>query len=229
MKGKTMTSRKTILSFAAICLFFSALGGDLCLADQIYVRQNVEGVFEGRVLEESEDSFLIRVPKTQILRVERADAPIQSSSSDVHMEQKLLRLEKEFEEFKSGRRYDQKTIASEVLAASTGKIRGKVLAGGNPLANCDVRLSRLPDFSVAAFRSSSSDKSTSEKNEFVARTDSQGRYFFKELPPGSYRIAWRPAGHVNFVRRLKSEPDVELSAGEVVEYKDIEVNVATIN
>ncbi len=228
-----MKFRKVIQSFAALCILFSSLGGGLCLADQIYVRQNAEGVLEGKVIEESEGSFLIRVPKTQILRIEKAGGLAQSVSSDVYiersMEQKLLRLEKEFEEFKSGRVYDQKTIAAEVREASSGKVRGKVAWSGNPLADCDVRLSKLPDFSMAGFRPFSGDASVSGKSEFVARTDNHGRYFFNGLPPGSYRIAWRPVGHTEFVRRFKSGPDIKLSAGDVVEYKDIEANVGTIN
>lgn len=228
-----MKFRKAIQPFAALCLIFSSLGGGLCLADQIYVRQNAEGVIEGKVIEESEGSFLIRVPKTQILRIERADGPAQSISSDAYiersLEQKLLRLEKEFEEFKSGRVYDGETIAAEVRAASSGKVRGKVMWNGNPLANCDVRLSKLPEFSVVGFRPFSGDASVSGKSEFVAQTDNHGRYFFSGLPPGSYRIAWRPAGHSDFVRSFKSGADIELSAGDVVEYKDIEANVATIN
>lgn len=228
-----MKFRKAIQPFAALCLLFSSLGGGLCLADQIYVRQNAEGVLEGKVIEESEGSFLIRVPKTQILRIKRADGPAQSISSDVYiersLEQKLLRLEKEFEEFKGGRAYDQKTIAAEVREASSGKVRGRVVWSGNPLADCDVRLSKLPEFSMASFRPFSGDASVSEKSKFVVRTDNHGRYFFKGLPPGSYRIAWRPAGHTDFVRRFKSGPDIELLAGDVVEYKDIQANVATIN
>ncbi len=228
-----MKFRKAMLQFPALCLLFSALGGDLCLADQIYIRQNSEGVLEGRVVEESEGSFLIRVPKTQILRIERAEASAQTFSSDVYidrsLEQKLLRLEKEFEEFKSDREHTEKTIASEVRDASTGKVRGRVVWNGGPLANCEIRLSRLPELSMAGFNPFSNAGTAPEKTEFLTRTDNQGRYFFKRLPPGSYRVAWRPAGHADFVRRLSSWPDVELSAGAVVEYKDIQANVATIN
>ncbi len=257
-----MKHYKVVLLFVALYLLPSSLGGGICLADQIFVGQDAETSFEGRIVEESDDSFLIRVPKSEIRRVEQGDGPMQSRSFDIYIEergdnliiilpkdrirgsirpavvgaaegdvgQRMLRLEQEFEDFREGRENIDMTIASEVQKASTGRVLGRVLWNGEPLPDCEVKLSKEPEFSLANLQPfSSKGDAASVTAEFLAKTDANGRYIFKALPPGSYRVSWRPSGSVDFIRRLSSWSDIGLLPGELVEYKDIEANVRTID
>ncbi len=256
-----MKHHKVVPLFVTLCLLFSSLGVGVCLADQIYVRQDTGGSFEGRIVEESDDSFLIRVPKSEISRVERGDGPIQSRSFDIYIEergdnliivlpkdrirgsirpalvgaegdmgQRMLRIEQEFEDFREGRENIDMTIASEIQKASTGRVLGRVLWNGESLPDCEIKLSKEPEFSLVNLQPfSSKGDEASGAAEFLAKTDTNGRYIFKGLPPGSYRVSWRPSGSVDFIRRLSSWSDIDLLPGELVEYKDIEANVRTID
>lgn len=63
---------------------------------------------------------------------------------------------------------------------------------------------------------------------FDAITGPDGRYTFEWVPPGIYKVYWRPVGVQSWVRLRKMVPDVVVKAGETVGFQDIETNLPAV-
>lgn len=102
---------------------------------------------------------------------------------------------------------------------------GRILASGRPLPKCNVKLVQLVEKrdilrKVYKIRKNSAG--------FDAITGPDGRYTFEWVPPGIYKVYWRPVGVQSWVRLRKMVPDVVVKAGETVGFQDIETNLPAV-
>jgi protocatechuate 3,4-dioxygenase beta subunit len=65
---------------------------------------------------------------------------------------------------------------------------------------------------------SGNEKGSSESDQGISlstQTDSQGRYNFDKVPPGSYRLYWWPDFKTGWIHRLREKPDFEVLSGKL--------------
>lgn len=111
----------------------------------------------------------------------------------------------------------------KLLKESTGIVEGKILKKGKPLPDCKVQIVALSQERV--FFSSSIKRGSS----FETFTDENGRYILEDVPPGHYKIFWKPSYETSWIRRLNMEPDVVVNAGKTAYPKDIDVHGRVLN
>jgi hypothetical protein len=105
------------------------------------------------------------------------------------------------------------------LDQNLGRVEGKILKGGKPLPNCQVKLLMLEKYGliIKGYRS------IAEAMEFETTTDEEGVYRFVNMAPGLYKLYWKPPSESMWVRRFKMEPDVIIESGKLTNPKDIEI------
>ena len=103
---------------------------------------------------------------------------------------------------------------------ASGTAEGFMLDKGKGLEDCKVRLVRMveSDSILHAF------KEFQKGAEFETVTDKDGKYIFKDIPIGSYRLTWQTKGETGWIRRLTDKPDVIVMPDKVVRIKDTEIN-----
>lgn len=106
---------------------------------------------------------------------------------------------------------------------NVGKVKGRFLRKGNPLASCRVRLVKLRKEGVAYYK----DIENTRPLEVI--TDRYGTYLFENVPPGFHKLYWKPPMESSWIRRVSMEPDVLMKAGEVAYLDDIETNQRILN
>jgi hypothetical protein len=111
-------------------------------------------------------------------------------------------------------------IHEQLLREELGQVEGVILWQGKPLANGNVRieLEKYTGFSMSSVKKMFSEDergSVDQGLSLSAKTDSQGRYSFAGVPPGSYRIYWWPDFKTGWVHRLREKPDFEVISGKV--------------
>jgi len=106
--------------------------------------------------------------------------------------------------------------------SNNGEIRGRLSHQKRPLVNCEVALIPL---------SKTWNKYTARNSRDIAfvKTDAQGIYRFVDVPPGPYKLKWRPAGQDGWIRRIELRPDVNVRANALTQAKEICVSLRTIN
>ncbi len=65
---------------------------------------------------------------------------------------------------------------------------------------------------------SAGEKGSSDTDQGISlttQTDSQGRYSYEKVPPGTYRIYWWPDFKTGWVHRLREKPDFEVLSGKL--------------
>jgi hypothetical protein len=107
----------------------------------------------------------------------------------------------------------------KMLQEEMGGVQGTIVWEGKPLDNGKVRidLETYTGFSIAAVkRMLGMDKDeVAREVSFETQTDSRGRYFFSQVPPGYYRLYWLPDPPTGWVHRLREKPDFEVTPGTV--------------
>ncbi|RME91691.1 MAG: carboxypeptidase regulatory-like domain-containing protein [Verrucomicrobia bacterium] len=103
-----------------------------------------------------------------------------------------------------------------------GDAEGRILWKGKPLPGCRVRLVRLESSGFLLLRS------VKHGVEFETVTDEQGRYRFRHIPTGDYKLKWLTPGSNGWVRRLRDGPDVTVTAGKTARLKDVEAGIAPV-
>ena len=106
-----------------------------------------------------------------------------------------------------------------------GWVEGKITGNGSPLPDCQVKLQILEKGGLLI-------KGYHPIEGAVAletNTDKDGIYHVMNVPPGLYKLYWKPAGETSWVRRFKMEPDVIVEAGKVTNPKTIETMKRTLN
>ena len=82
-----------------------------------------------------------------------------------------------------------------------------------------IDLESYTGFSIAAVKrmlGMGKEEAAAQEVSFETQTDSQGRYLFPRVPPGYYRLYWRPDPQTGWVHRLREKPDFEVIPGNVI-------------
>ncbi len=106
-----------------------------------------------------------------------------------------------------------------------GGVEGKILYSGKPLPDCQVKLQMLEKGGLL----SKGYRPVEGAVEYETITDKDGVYRFTSVPPGSYKLYWKPSTEETWVRRFKMEPDVIVDAGRLTNPKVIETVKRTLN
>jgi hypothetical protein len=114
--------------------------------------------------------------------------------------------------------------APRVDPATLGSVAGRILAQGQGLAGCHVKLVRL----VEADGLFEAYKTFQEGMEFEAVSGPDGAYRIDALPEGSYAARWLPKGESGWIRRLSGKPDAVVKAGAVTQLADLDLRQVTI-
>lgn len=142
---------------------------------------------------------------------------------------RLLILNLDGQQFRLVKKESPSTVAmapqdvpAEAALTGGGKVRGRLLHRGQPLVDCEVALISLQK-SWLGYRRNRSAKL------IVTTTNAEGDYCFAQVPPGSYKLKWRPAGETSWIRRAETRPDVFVREGETSNAKEVRVALRTIN
>ena len=116
---------------------------------------------------------------------------------------------------------EKKLVQDEKL----GRIEGKVFCGGKPLPDCQIKLQMLEKGGLLARVY----HPVEGAEELETSTDADGVYRFMNVPPGFYKLYWKPLNETSWVRRFKMEPDVIVEPGKVTNPGEIETLKRTLN
>jgi hypothetical protein len=113
-------------------------------------------------------------------------------------------------------------LQEQLLQEELGQVQGLIQWQGKPLAGGQVRieLEKYTGVSLVSVKKmfSASGKRTSDTGQGISlttQTDSQGRYSYEKVPPGTYRIYWWPDFKTGWVHRLREKPDFEVLSGKL--------------
>ncbi len=104
----------------------------------------------------------------------------------------------------------------------TGGFWGIVLWGRHPLEGARVRAVQLTGRSLLPGILEAPPKLD---HAVETRTDREGRFTFRGLPPGNYKIWIQPRGRKDWIRRIRMVPDVRVLEGKMVRMKPFRVRV----
>ncbi|MFQ5956183.1 MAG: hypothetical protein ACE5KK_00225 [Candidatus Brocadiales bacterium] len=196
-----------------------------------------------KIEEFTDQTLLLRIPREEIASVKVAfhkdsqerkgasggtedvpepSAPQVAQSLDWLKEQIIRELKDGVkDEIKEEQKAEEELVKKQTL----GRVEGKIIKGDKPLQGCKVKI--VPLTREGAFFASYSPVEDTHAPETV--TDSEGRYIFKDIPPGQYKLYWMPPWEKSWIRRMQMEPDVFVVAGETTHPKDVNAGIATVN
>lgn len=216
-------------------------------ADRLRLAER-EGGSEVEVLEEREDAFIVKIPKSEVSLIKR-ETPTEVK---LWKEKKILwedqgdylviSLPKERiappPAATAGGSPEYATAASletglagtgekghgSVLGILAGEVRGQVLRDGRPLAGCRVRLSAIQGPASELTRLLGSKQANQPHSIGVETTTAgDGAYRFEDMPIGDYDIAFLPPDSTHWLGWLSDKPDVTVQAGEITQQGDIDI------
>ncbi len=105
-------------------------------------------------------------------------------------------------------------------AVPIGSAQGRILRNGQGLTGCKVKLLRIlkPQSVIEMFNT------IREGAEFTTVTDEQGKYAFKKLPVGAYKLKWQLPNDTGWIRRLRDKPDAVIVEGQTAVLKSVETS-----
>lgn len=106
-----------------------------------------------------------------------------------------------------------------------GWVQGKITCNEIPLPDCQVKLQILEKGGLLTKGYHPIEGAVA----FETNTDKDGMYHLMNVPPGLYKLYWKPAGESSWVRRFKMEPDVIVEAGKATNPKTVETTKRTLN
>lgn len=177
-------------------------------------------------------SFQKEQGRDTLQRAPTTDAPSPSGSGQLKAEAALgstslqelkEELKKELREEMGAEKKQEEKI---IIAATTGRVEGRIARGGNPLPGCKVKIVLMVKRGGALFGKFTAQ---SDAPEFETETDKDGKYVFQEIPEGDYKLFWRPPGEASWIRRMKMDPDVLVQAGKTCTPKAVDTGRATVN
>ncbi len=120
-------------------------------------------------------------------------------------------------EFEKKQQMEEKTYEAE----NFGNVKGRMLFKGKPLSRCQVKIVMLEKWGIFG--------TPKEGLRFETTTGENGRYHFEKVPPGGYKLYWKPPAESSWIRRMRIEPDIYVEAGETYYLPDRETNIRTVN
>lgn len=109
------------------------------------------------------------------------------------------------------------------LKENTGVVRGRLLKKGDPFPNCAVQIISLSHERILFM------KTLKKGTQLETITDEYGFYVFDEVPPGNYKLYWKPDYAKSWIRKMKMEPDMNVLPGRTTTVKDLEINKRVMN
>ena len=106
-----------------------------------------------------------------------------------------------------------------------GWVQGKITCNEIPLPDCQIKLQILEKGGLLTKGYHPIEGAMA----FETNTDKDGKYHIINVPPGLYKLYWKPAGEASWVRRFKLEPDVIVAAGKATNSKTVETTKRTLN
>jgi hypothetical protein len=211
----------------SVCLLM--LAGMLATTAQAQHMLYLKGAVEGtpcKVLEETSEYVLVRIPSTLVVRIEPAAADTLAASEEPLKPLADQMLPADDSAASRSLRAEIREQLNEEMEAKrrqeSGSAVGQILWNGEPLSGCRIRVSLLEKSgALGAVRRTDTG--------FETVTDKAGFYAFEHLDPGKYKLAWVPLGGTHWVRKLRLDPDFEVNLGKVTEVEPLEVHVGTLN
>ena len=122
---------------------------------------------------------------------------------------------------KSALAQQQPASAAGQIQIPTGSVHGRLLQRGQPLVNCQVVI-------VPMHKDGATDEN-GIRQPVTAVTDAEGVFGFENVPVGSYKLTWLPAGATQWIRRIEMKPDVVVREGQDTTLREIRTALRTIN
>lgn len=242
IKIKNLKIEKFCILIFAFILLLPQLG----FCDILRLKELPEGSEgnEVEILEEKEDSFIIKIPKEEIevikrkrpteVKLWREKRILWEDTGDyltLYLPKEKIVLPEDY----TGQEYNPARVLKKELGYAgaegrpeiatfwkgTGRVTGNVLKGGEPLAG--VRL-KLVNVSPADALSRIFGPDEKKPEDFVLETvtNELGQYEFNSVPLGEYDIYWFKPGSQSWYRRLSEKPDITVRPAETIKYPDIE-------
>lgn len=236
-------------AFLIIFLAFILLLPHVVFCDILRLKEIPEGKegSEVEILEEKDDSFIIKIPKNEIKVIKR-ERPTEmkfwqekrilwEDTGDyitLYLPKEKIVLPKDY----TGDEYDSAKALKEKLGGSAaegrpqeaafwkgaGKIVGRIVKAGQPLLGAKVKIVNVSSSGDMLAKIFGPKDTKSQDLVFEVATDEFGRYEFTNIPIGEYDIYWALPGSESWYRRLSEKPNITVRPGETVEYQDIEIN-----
>lgn len=103
--------------------------------------------------------------------------------------------------------------------APGGQVEGRVLLGNAGVGGCRVKLVRLLESS--SFLGMLHE--VKQGAEFDSRTDPDGRFVFRDVPSGAYRVLWQAPGDTGWIRRMRDKPDARVEGNQTTRVADVDL------
>lgn len=120
-------------------------------------------------------------------------------------------------EFERKQQINEETFEAE----NYGRVAGRMLFKGKPLQGCQVKIQVLERWGILG--------GVKKGIHFETITDENGVYNFENVPPGGYKLYWKPPSESSWIRRLQMEPDIYVEYGERYYLPDRETNIKLLN
>ena len=192
--------------------------------------QSVVKMQKGAPLVQKSDAQLLEKVEQLQQRIERLERNQAESKETGHSPVLLPRPERKQEERQEIGRSSppppepasKGALQEQLLQEELGRVQGLIQWQGKPLADGKVRieLEKYTGVSLVSVKKmfSGSGKGSSDTGQGISlttQTDSQGRYSYEKVPPGTYRIYWWPDFKTGWVHRLREKPDFEVLSGKL--------------
>ena len=191
----------------------------------IYLEGSTEGTL-CKVLEETPEYVLVRIPRALVVRIE-STLPTSQPPDDTALVQSAehLLLPDDSGGTQSVRAQIKEELDEELVARrrqESGSAVGRVLWNGDPLLGCRVRVRRMENGGLFGGA-----RPPNEARETL--TDEDGFYRFEGLAPGQYKLSWVPPNGDHWVKRLRLEPDFEVRLGKSAEVEPLDIHAGTLD
>jgi len=120
---------------------------------------------------------------------------------------------------------DLKGKGQVVQDLDLGWVEGRITCSGSPLQDCQIKLQILEKGGLLTKGYHPIEGAMA----FETSTDKDGVYHIMNVPPGLYKLNWKPDGEKSWIRRFKMEPDVIVEAGKATYPKTVETTKRTLN
>lgn len=232
-----------ILNFTFIMLL-----PQLGFCDILRLREIPEGSEgnEVEILEEREDSFIIKVPKDEIEMIKRKrpteikawqEKRILWEDSGDYITLYLPKEKVVLPEDYTGEEFDSAKVLGEKLESTgvegrppeaifwkgTGRIMGRIVKQGQGLAGVKLKVVNVSYQQDLVSRLLGPKDMRPEDLVLETVSNETGDYEFRSVPIGEYDIYWSAPDSESWYRRLSEKADITVRPGETVKYPNIEV------